>query len=169
MLAASFNQVDLSQLIISSLEPWAPSMIALSINASMIYFDGASNDKCLVWVSASSMCLCARRQPCSSLHTHTVTNALCGCVCRYVHAWPCPCVPFQYCRWVCVHACSNCVHVRVPSGVLNQFCLNWERHLVLLCMSVQRPFIVGLLHNPQNLSVKGSRSFWPQTFWKAEL
>lgn len=39
-------------------------------------------------------------------------------------------------------------------GVLNQFCLNWERHVALLSMSVQRPFIFGLFYNPQNLSAK---------------
>lgn len=63
-LPGYFHQLDLSQLIISSFEPWAQSMIALSINACMIYFDGASNDKCFA-------CVCAIAWTCASRLTHT--------------------------------------------------------------------------------------------------
>lgn len=76
------HQLDLSQLIISSFEPWAQSMIALSINASMIYFDGASNDKCL---ARAFVCVCVR------------VCVLCARVC--------------VCKSVCVRlwACTNAV------------------------------------------------------------
>lgn len=39
-------------------------------------------------------------------------------------------------------------------GVLNQFWLNGERHVALLSMSVQRPFIVGLFQKPKIPSAK---------------
>lgn len=68
-------QLDLSQLIISSFEPWAQSMIALSINASMIYFDGASNDKCLARVFACvGACVCV----CNSVVWPFLTNQKCA-------------------------------------------------------------------------------------------
>lgn len=69
-LPGFFHQLDLSQLIISSFEPWAQSMIALSINAYIIYFDGASNDKVLARVYVQI----------SVLRIH-----LWACVCVYIY------------------------------------------------------------------------------------
>ena len=70
-----FHQMDLSQLIISSFEPWAQSMIALSINACMIYFDGASNDKCLACVCVC-VCSCVRVlvSTCAGMCLHIYMN-----------------------------------------------------------------------------------------------
>lgn len=62
-LSGFFHQLDLSQPIISSFEPWAQSMIALSINACMIYFDGASDDK---WLA----CVCVSARVCVHICSH---------------------------------------------------------------------------------------------------
>ena len=115
-LPGFFHQLDLSQLIISSFEPWAQSMIALSINACMIYFDGASNDKCLACVCVyDSVCMCvcvclgAHVQACASLHIYM---SFCRCGSLYIHSWPCPCVCLSITVGTCVHVCEKCACVR---------------------------------------------------------
>lgn len=63
---------------------------------------------------------------------------------------------------VCMQALIVCMCVRVCEscqGVLNQFCLNWGRHVALLSMRVHRPFIFGLFHKPPDLSESGCRCF----------
>lgn len=94
------------------------SMIALSINVSMIDFVGARNDEGLVWVSDCYACLCACRQR-VRLCTCAVINVF---LCVRMSALSC--VTMSLCLFTavdeCVYAGINCVHmrvcVRVPSG-----------------------------------------------------
>lgn len=125
MYAASFNQRALSQLIISSLEPWAQSMIALSINASMIYFDGVRKNESLARVSDCCACLCARRQ----------RVRLCTCAVISAFLWVCMSalsyVTMSLCAFspLCAYAGGNRVHVwaciRVPSGGTEPVLAKW--------------------------------------------
>lgn len=137
------HQLDLSQLIISSFEPWAQSMIALSINASMIYFDGASNDKCLarafvcvcvlvcvcksVCVCSVLVCMCvrvcmcvfgpARMQSCGPFSRVEICLSR-GCTSLNAHAWTCPCASLRdsRCISVCVCVLGRRVVVMVGGG-----------------------------------------------------
>lgn len=160
-LPGFFHQLDLSQLIISSFEPWAQSMIALSINASMIYFDGASNDKCLACVCVHmhvGVCVCVSASVPAShaamwlfarikyaflagvrlrTHEHVLVR-----LCTTVDACMCVGSECVVCTCMCVWGGGS------RQGVVNQFRLNWERHVALHRMSFQRhSFISGLLHN----------------------
>lgn len=107
-LSGFFHQLDLSQLIISSFEPWAQSMIALSINAYMIYFDGASNDK-------GHACVCVCVCLCLFVHSHTHKYSFYSSVNLSFSILP-------------VHMCIS------RQGVVNQFRLNWKEKKKWLCI-----------------------------------
>lgn len=160
-LSGFFHQLDLSQPIISSFEPWAQSMIALSINACMIYFDGASDDK---WLACGCVCLCpclcAHMQQCA-LCTNNKWLSVGVYFCTFTQARVLVCLSITIGAYVC--ACWQCACECVCTsrqGVVNQFRVNWERHVALHRMSFQsHPFIFGLLHNQRNLPAEQLEKF----------